>query len=426
MSGKADSAAVPQSRSLPRAFWSLLVLITATLSAPPRADSVHEALRSVTPINFDSGGAISRQFHLHAESYLRSATMHRRQPPRELPVATRPDLAAAPVKHRFGTTAFSDYVQRDPLIDAVLILHRGRVVYEAYPNMQPWQRHYAWSVSKVLTATALAVLAAQQRVDMAAPVERYVPELAGSAWEGTALLDIVNMASGIACLDSDGYQDSSTCVYSMEESLGITAPTGRNPDFIAQLRGMRRHRAANTRHEYVSANTQVLALVIENVTSMPYTEAVEALVWRHLGVEADALMSINKQGYAYASGGWSLRLRDLARFGQVFTPAGLSVLSMEQVLALPEQSMPLPVDETGATAPTDRATRAGWQWDLIWDDGAMYKAGYLGQGLYVDPRRELVLAWFGTGLDYNEQVHELLPITRQLVRDGLFDGDKPR
>ena len=69
---------------------------------------------------------------------------------------------------------------------------------------------------------------------------------------------------------------------------------------------------------------------------------------------------------------------------------------------------------------SDPAVRAAWQWDAIWEDGGMYKNGYLGQGLYVDPARELVVAWFGTGLNFSEQMNELKEVTRQLVRAGVF------
>ena len=65
---------------------------------------------------------------------------------------------------------------------------------------------------------------------------------------------------------------------------------------------------------------------------------------------------------------------------------------------------------------------ASWQWDRIWADGARYKSGYSGQGLYVDERRGLVVAWFGTGEDYNETRHQLVSATRQMVTAGIF-GD---
>ena len=53
----------------------------------------------------------------------------------------------------------------------------------------------------------------------------------------------------------------------------------------------------------------------------------------------------------------------------------------------------------------------------------MYKNGYLGQGLYVDPVRDLVIAWFGTGEDYNEKRNEMPEVARQIVRSKLFEDD---
>ncbi len=255
-----------------------------------------------------------------------------------------------------------------------------------------------------------------------------MPELAGTAWAGTSVGNVVHMASGIDCLDSEGYQTVTTCVYTMEESLGITAATGRNPDFMAHLGAMKRLRPAGETFEYVSANTQVIALVIERVTAQSYAAAVESLLWSRIGAEADAMVSVSRQGYAYASGGLSARLRDIARLGQVYTATGPSgVLTEAQVGAMATAGVAPATAETGADdgpESNDVVVRGAWQWDVIWDDGGMYKQGYLGQGLYVDPARDLVVAWFGTGLDYDATNHELLSVTRQLVRAGLFPARK--
>ncbi|MEM6545194.1 MAG: hypothetical protein AAF680_09825, partial [Pseudomonadota bacterium] len=52
----------------------------------------------------------------------------------------------------------------------------------------------------------------------------------------------------------------------------------------------------------------------------------------------------------------------------------------------------------------------------VWADGAMFKSGYSGQGLYVDPSRELVIAWFGTGQNFGEESNEMLSVARQIAR----------
>ena len=52
-------------------------------------------------------------------------------------------LASLPVTYEGRSLPFSAYVEEDPLLDGVIVLHRGKSLFEAYPNMQPWQRHYS-------------------------------------------------------------------------------------------------------------------------------------------------------------------------------------------------------------------------------------------------------------------------------------------
>lgn len=379
-----------------------------------------DTITAVTPTNFDSGGEISRQFHLNAESYLPMATIYAPMEPKELLVEQGSSIASLRVSHRFGETTFADYVTRDDLIDGVIILQDGQVVFEDYPHMESHQRHFAWSVTKILTSTALASLAEQGRVDMAAPIDQYLPVLVDSGWAGISVQDIANMASAIDCLDSDGYQDPTTCIYTLEEALGITAPTGRDPEFIKHLQSMSRSGVPGKRFEYTSANTNVLALLIEEVTQKQFSEAVRELVWVPIGAEADGMMAISENGFAYGSGGLHARLRDIARLGQIYTQPSVSgVLSPSTVRSVQQSGVVFSKKQLAKHREffgDDIPERAGWQWDSIWSDGALFKYGYSGQGLYVDPARNLVIAWFGTSLDYDETKNEMLPVSRQIAR----------
>ena len=61
-----------------------------------------------------------------------------------------------------------------------------------------------------------------------------------------------------------------------------------------------------------------------------------------------------------------------------------------------------------------------YQWDLVMEDGDFFKSGYGGQGLYISPSRDLVIAFFGT-LDENGDSNEMSEVSRQLAKSGLFD-----
>jgi hypothetical protein len=52
-------------------------------------------------------------------------------------------------------------------------------------------------------------------------------------------------------------------------------------------------------------------------------------------------------------------------------------------------------------------------------DGDFYKGGYAGQGLYISPARDLVIAFFGS-LDTPGLSSEMLHVARQLAVSGLF------
>jgi prepilin-type processing-associated H-X9-DG protein len=60
-----------------------------------------------------------------------------------------------------------------------------------------------------------------------------------------------------------------------------------------------------------------------------------------------------------------------------------------------------------------------YQCNMVMADGDFYKEGYGGQGLYISPRQDLVVAFFGSPDDSGKS-NEMRDIARQLARSGLF------
>ena len=386
-------------------------------------DHKRDIYEKFTPDNFDDGGAVSHYVWKNFPAFFPHATIARTEPERTLETALRSDVAAFNVTLQDGSQSLDEYVKTSPLVDGMIVLSGGKVVYEAYPRMEPYERHLGWSVTKVVVGAALAALEAEGKVDVSRSVETYVPALAGTDWQGISVRDIVNMASGINCLDSDGYQNTGTCVYRYEESLGLTPPYNEPVSTMDLIKGMRKYRAPGTKYEYVSADTFVTGLVVEAISGKPLPLAIQSLVWDKIGPEADGLMMTGLNGQTAAHAGLSARLRDVARFGEIYTKDGLGVVDSEHLTDLgsnngirfsPQQAFALK-EQFGEDTPT----HAAWQWDMIWPDGAMFKGGYSGQGIYVDPAKDLVIAFYGTA-DETGRSNDLLSAARQLSTSGLF------
>jgi len=378
-----------------------------------------------TADNFDDGGPISRHVWKNFPAFYGHTTIAHTGPERPLPQNARVDVADFKLTLSTGNTTLANYIETNPYVDGMIVLHGGDIVFEAYPNMQPHDRHIGWSVTKVVTSSALAVLERQGLVDMDSLVENYVPSLSDSHWSGTSVRDIANMASGMDCLDSDGYQNTESCVYRLEESLDMLARHNPRVDNLTHMRSIKRKRPAGEINEYVSANTHVLGLIIENVSEMPLAEALKNLIWDRIGAEADGMMVTSLEGISAPHGGLSARLRDIARFGQIHTPgANLDVVGSDHFADLRSNNgirfSDAQLQSLSETLGDELPTNAAWQWDLVWADGVRFKSGYSGQGLFVDPNNDVVIAFFGTAGENNEE-HELTAISHQLIRSDLFD-----
>jgi hypothetical protein len=54
------------------------------------------------------------------------------------------------------------------------------------------------------------------------------------------------------------------------------------------------------------------------------------------------------------------------------------------------------------------------------EDGDFFKGGYGGQGLYISPSRDIVVAYFGT-FEVGGDESQLDDISRQISKANLFD-----
>jgi CubicO group peptidase (beta-lactamase class C family) len=118
--------------------------------------------------------------------------------------------------------------------------------------------------------------------------------------------------------------------------------------------------------------------------------------------------------------GMSTTLRDLARFGLAFTPSGRQ--GANPIISDAHLSKIRNVNENLKTTSrlTDEIIYRSYQWGEVYEDGDFYKGAHGGQGLYISPSKDLVIAYFGTSNTDRER-NQLNVISRQLSKSGLFD-----
>jgi CubicO group peptidase (beta-lactamase class C family) len=195
------------------------------------------------------------------------------------------------------------------------------------------------------------------------------------------------------------------------------------------LKKMRALRPAGEVKDYTSVNTEVLGWLVEAVSGERYAKFIEREIWQRLGAEHDALVLSTPTGNSFSAGGVCSTLRDLARFGMLFTPTGRSggdpVVSRACLQKIQKGGRPnlikgvdwylrLSTLATGASV-----IHSTYQWDAVTSSGDFFKGGYGGQGLYVSPGKDLVVAWFGSPTK-DGQLTGMFSVALQLANGELF------
>ncbi|SDF12636.1 serine hydrolase domain-containing protein [Limimaricola pyoseonensis] len=305
--------------------------------------------------------------------------------PRPLPSSDR-RLGPVAVEIDGATYGFDDALALDR-VTGLIVLKDGAVVHETYRHgNRPDTRWMSMSVAKSVTSTLLGAAIAEGHVggldDM---VTDHVPALAGSAYDGVTVGDILLMASGVA------WDETYTNPASDRRDL-LRAQIAQQPGaLMAVMAALPRAGEPGTRHTYSTGETQVLGEVVRGATGLPLAEYLSRTIWTPYGMETDAEWWLDAPGGAEIGGsGLCATLRDYARFGQFFLGGGV----IDGRSVLPEGW----TEAAGRrqTLRTGAEIDYGYMWWPAWTatsmaDRAFTAVGIHGQYLYLNPARNIVV-----------------------------------
>ena len=305
--------------------------------------------------------------------------------PLPLPPAARPltRLSFVDQGRRYG---LEDYLTLNR-VTGLLVLDHGRVALERYRLGNTRRtRWMSMSIAKSITSTLIGAAVRQGAIaSLSDPVTRYVPSLAGSAYEGVSIRDVLTMSSGVRW--NETYTDPASDRRRLLEAQISQVPGSA----LAVMRSLPRAASPGTVNNYNTGETQVAAEVLRSAVGRPLATYLSERIWSRVGMEANATWWLDSPGGVEIGGsGFSATLRDYGRFG-LFVLAG-GVAGGDSILPadwMREATTPkrlrdgTPLDYgylwwTGTTAASRR-------------DSAFTAEGIYGQFLYVNPASKVVI-----------------------------------
>ena len=342
-------------------------------------------------------------------------------------LAQRPmsDIPNQIVDTPIGSMGFKDFLDSDKSTTmSIVILHKGDVVFEYYPNQQPYEKPIFWSATKALVAALVGILADRGQVDITQPISHYLPRLEDSDYANITVRNLLDMAAGVNCPEE--YFDQTSCYYKYSVTIGDGYWSQDSPnspyDMLASLKpGITAPQG--TQYQYSGVNAFILSWLVEDIMNMPFQDAVSKEIWSKMGAESDASILAPRYGVPIAHGGLLARSRDVARFGLLYTPS-YTKISDSQIISDRMIDLILNDKNPNLTLKTNKAAQlppdfshSGYLCDAVYTNDDFYRGGWAGQGLLINPTKDIVAVYTGYAIDPQESQPDLLPILRQVLNN---------
>jgi CubicO group peptidase (beta-lactamase class C family) len=296
-----------------------------------------------------------------------------------VPAAPAPSAlpAGAPLKLPVDVDAFMQG-QRSA---ALLIVHDGKLRLERYGlGFDAGGRWTSFSMAKSVTSTLVGAALRDGHIrSLDDKVTDYLPQLKGSAYAEVNLRQLLTMTSGVRW--NEDYADKKSDValfndHKPEEGLDT---------IVSYLRRLPREVPAGTRWHYSTGETNLVGILLGAAVKKPLAEYLSEKIWVPAGMEQQATWILSKTGKEISGCCIQAATRDFARFG-LFMLNGATVSGRSIV---PDGWM---AEATTRRVPTGQPGRGyGYQW-WTYDDGSYAARGIFGQGIFIDPKRKLVIA----------------------------------
>lgn len=283
--------------------------------------------------------------------------------------------------------------------DGILILHKGKIVYEKYfGELQPEGLHAAMSVSKTFTGTLGGLLVEEGILDENKAASYYIPELNNSAFGDATIRQILDMTTGLQY--SEDYSNPKAEIWAFTAAGNPFSKIENGPaNYYDYLKTVVKEGEHGEVFAYKTINTDVMGWIVSRVTEKSIPELLSERIWKPLGTHFDGYYQIDGAGIAFAGGGFNANMRDMAMFGEMVRNKGK--FNKKQILPVHLIDDIMKGGDRDAFSQSVYGTLKGWSYRNMWwithnEHGAFAARGVHGQTIYIDPTAEMVIVRFAS------------------------------
>lgn len=285
--------------------------------------------------------------------------------------------------------------------DGILILHKGRIVYEKYLGcLDEIGKHAAMSMTKSITGLLAEILVVEGQLNDEAKVSSIIPELKNSAFGNASVRQVMDMTTALDYSEDYADPKADIWVYSKAASPLPKPRDYEGPNgYFEYLQTVKQDGDHGEAFGYRTINTDALGWILSRTTGKDLAHLLSERIWSRMGAEQDGYMTVDARGTPFAGGGLSAGLRDLGRIGLLMLNDGMingqRLFPKEVIENIRAGGDKKAFDRAGYKTLEGGSYRSMW-WVLHNKHGAFAARGVHGQTIYVDPSAEMVIVRFAS------------------------------
>ena len=306
-----------------------------------------------------------------------------------------------------GQNYITDDLLRATATKAFLVIRDGVITFESYSeDFSQDKQINTMSMGKTMVGMAIGNLIADGLVREQEPVTSYLPQYAFV--EGLDQVTIKHLLDMQSCIgiDEDYPSGPAGWGYPVAQLFATT-----DIDFVLRNNLKVVCEPGSEEYEYRSVNTQLLGMVVTQVSGMSLSNYFGATVWERIGASGDASWAVDREG------GWeksfccfNATARDLALIGGVFLNEGRVAFGpQEGQLVISEDwhsRMTTPAKVWFGGFGSERFGANMWHRP----DGSYLTQGYRGQFMLMNPKTNTIVVKLSDDVEnkFYDQVLALL------------------